>query len=137
MTSPSAGRPVVASQVLAAPLAATADWLADPANLPRWTGFFVEVRPDQGRHIASTPLGEAEVWIERSDAERGQALEICTILRGRAERARLVLEDAAGQTRASFRVNLLGEPDEDRVLAQQQQMTQELGAIERAMGVSS
>lgn len=131
---------LVSSEVgIAVPVEVARDWFARPENLPEWTGFFTSVRPsdEPGRYHAETRIGPITTWIEQAERDGGYEVAICSLIKGRTERAKLWLgPDGAGGdagTLARFGVTLLHSPDDDAVAAQRDRMARELGAARQIL----
>ena len=129
------GRDVTSVVTIAVPVGEAVAWFERAENLPAWTGFFTSVRPaeEPGRYHAETKIGPITSWVERAELDDGYEVSICSLIRGRVERARLWLASAGAGTRAEFRVHLLHDPDEAAVAAQRGRMAGELAAARRIL----
>jgi hypothetical protein len=133
--------PLTAGLDIGVPLTRALEWFGTATNLPAWTGFFIEVGPagSDGRHQAMSLAGQITTWIESpwtgstDDVARCEVV-ICSVIRGRTERAGLTLErlDAA-RTRVTFTVTVLRPGSDATLRIQRARMAHELAAARRIL----
>src|SRR5258708_2207601 len=91
----------VQSVEIAAPFARAFAYIADPQNLPRWTGAFKEIR--EGRAVLQTPAGSTEVGlVVDASREHGTIDWIMTFPDGSVAKAYSRLIDKGGKCIYSF-----------------------------------
>ncbi len=137
-TIPSA--PAYAALAIAVPLERAVEWFGDATNLPSWTGFFTGVEADSigGRHQATSLAGPITTWTEITSGGDRAEVSICSLIHGRTERARLMLErQKVSSTHVAFIVVVLNPESVTAVQVQSSRMAAELAAARRMLDVTA
>jgi len=122
---------ITATAQLYAPRTALANFAARVPNLPAWSGFFRSVGDlVDGHYPVQTPVGLIQTRIEHSSNPGSDQISICSLIKGRSERAELVLTDDGDGVRAHFTIDLLGDPAPDVREQQRARMRSELETLE-------
>ena len=121
---------VTAATTIDRPLDDVLGWLADPENLPSWSGFFQEVDAagNDGRHPALSLAGVISTWTEVSREPGRAEVSICSVIRGRTERAVLSLQGTGAGTAVRFTVTVLRPDNAEALRGQEIRMGDELDA---------
>lgn len=131
---------VTAELEIDVPLAQAFAWFAAAANLPSWTGFFLRVDPagTDGHHRALSLVGMITTWIETTGEGERRDIDICSLIRGRTERARLTLDSCStARTHVSFTVTVLHPESEAALEVQRARMEYELAAARRILELAA
>ncbi|WP_432946259.1 SRPBCC family protein [Kribbella sp. CA-253562] len=136
-TVPSAPARVTAAITIDRPLTDVTDWFANAENLPSWSGFFQEVDAagNDGRHPALSLAGVISTWTEVVREPGGAEVAICSVIRGRTERAALSLRQTGAGTHVRFTVTVLRPEGATALQAQEIRMGDELDAARHLLEV--
>jgi len=125
----------VQSVEIDAPFARAFDYIADPANLPRWTGAFKSVR--DGRAMMQTPAGSTEVALAVDSSHKHGTIDwSMTFPDGSVAKAYSRLIDKSGKCIYSFVLLAPPVPLErlEGALAQQSRtLSEELATLRQAL----
>jgi hypothetical protein len=112
-------------------LPAVRTYLGHVPNLVHWTTFFRSVGTERdGRYEVDSIAGPIVTWIETEtlgDASVRQA--ICSLIKGRVERATLDLLAGSGGVDVRFEVHLPREADDEALAEQRAEMRRELDTL--------